>query len=208
MDCDQGRSSVRMSTRVGRPRRVSDLQRLTRVAPGKRPVAGIDRFCPRVPAELHRGRCKSTCPPPTWPAPTPGINRRRSQVTKDLDPLLLTRRLRLLGHERFEPPRWRPPADVYRSPRGWMVKLDVAGVSETDVEVRTGGTRLVIRGRRGDPGPGPGYARECLEIRYSEFERVIELAGDLEDLERARVEIRQDRGMLLVSIDIHPEDES
>jgi HSP20 family molecular chaperone IbpA len=129
-------------------------------------------------------------------------------VTEDLDPLLLTRHLHLLGHERFEPGGWRPPADVYRSPHGWLVKLDLAGVAESEVEVRARGGRLVIRGRRGDPGPGPGYARECQEIRYSAFERVIELAAGRADLERARIGVRHERGMLLVRIDTQPEEES
>ena len=45
---------------------------------------------------------------------------------------------------------WRPPADVYRTARGWLVKLDLAGVRPGDLALAVRGRRLTVRGRRRD----------------------------------------------------------
>src|SRR5690349_5791968 len=45
---------------------------------------------------------------------------------------------------------WNPSADVYRSPEGWIVKLDLAGVSADDLEIELHDSLLTIRGCRRD----------------------------------------------------------
>ena len=44
-------------------------------------------------------------------------------------------------------PEWRPATDVYRTPDGWLVKFELAGVSPEDVELTARGRALRIRGR-------------------------------------------------------------
>jgi HSP20 family protein len=91
---------------------------------------------------------------------------------------------------------WRPSLDVYRTPDGWIVKFELAGVRAEDIDLSALGNRLTLRGVRRDT-----VSEECsyyrLEIEYSNFERSVELPCDLE-----RADIRTDfrDGMLLVHI--------
>ena len=92
---------------------------------------------------------------------------------------------------------WRPAADVYRTPNGWLVKLDLAGVPPEEIEVTVKGRELCVRGRRRDwliEGDCRCYQ---LEIAYSRFERRLALPADLDE---AHVEAEHYHGLLLVRI--------
>jgi HSP20 family protein len=115
----------------------------------------------------------------------------------DPDLTRLTRRLRLELREMLAPARWRPAADVYGIPGGWLVKVELAGVRGEEVRVLTQGRLLVVRGRRRDATCGRDLSCYRMEIVYSEFERVLELPADLE---RARVGTEYRDGMLLVTV--------
>ncbi len=92
---------------------------------------------------------------------------------------------------------WTPAADVYQSPGGWLVKLDVAGVRPEDVKVEIHGRRLSISGCRRDHLATQGLTHHRLEIRYSRFERTLELP---EALDNARLQVEMEQGMLIVRI--------
>jgi HSP20 family protein len=70
---------------------------------------------------------------------------------------------------------WSPRADIYRTPGGWVVKLDLAGVKPEDVTVEVRGSMLRIRGARKDRFVERGYRHHSMEISYSRFERTIRL---------------------------------
>jgi len=93
---------------------------------------------------------------------------------------------------------WHPPADVYRTPGGWLVKLDLAGVRPEDVEVTAGGRQLTVRGTRRDWCLEEGCSQYQMEIAYSHFERSLTLPADLD---RARVTAEHRHGMLLVHVE-------
>ena len=99
--------------------------------------------------------------------------------------------------ERFREPCWRPSVDVYRTRRGWLLKVELAGVRPEDISLSVAGPRLTVRGRRRDCF-GEGDAR-CyrMEITYSDFERTVELPTNLE---RARIATDYQYGLLLVQI--------
>ena len=92
---------------------------------------------------------------------------------------------------------WEPSADVYRAARKWLVKLDLAGVRPEDVEFRTRGRRLTVRGVRRDFSVAEGRESYSMEISYNRFERSIELPVDLDKCE-IRTEYRD--GMFLLEI--------
>jgi HSP20 family protein len=92
---------------------------------------------------------------------------------------------------------WRPPTDVYRTPYGWLVKFDLAGVRPEDVRLHAEGSRLTIRGTRRDASLEEGCSCYLMEIAYSRFERTVELPADLENAD-IRAEHRE--GMVLVRI--------
>jgi HSP20 family protein len=92
---------------------------------------------------------------------------------------------------------WSPPADVYRSPGGWVVKFDLAGVRPEDIVVSFDGSRLSVSGIRRDLFVEEGYNSYSMEISYSRFERTIRLSGGIKP---ARVITDYRDGMLLVRV--------
>jgi HSP20 family protein len=99
------------------------------------------------------------------------------------------------------PAEWRPNTDIYRTPHGWLVKFDLAGVRPEDVELTRQGNRLAVRGIRRDwclEGECHCYQ---LEIAYSRFERQIALPANLD---RATIQAEHRDGMLVVRV--HDED--
>lgn len=96
-----------------------------------------------------------------------------------------------ISHERS----WLPNADVYRSPCGWLVKLDLAGVEQGDVRIELSGTKLMISGCRRDWVVNEEWSPYSMEIAYSRFERIIELPCQ-EERTKINAELRE--GMLLI----------
>jgi HSP20 family protein len=93
---------------------------------------------------------------------------------------------------------WRPPVDVYRKGRDWLLKFDLAGVRTEDVRVRVGGSKVTVTGIRRDWVVEMGYSYHSMEISYNRFERTVELPGDLSDAEYS-LETRD--GLLLVRVE-------
>jgi len=91
---------------------------------------------------------------------------------------------------------WRPPADVFETPKGYTVRLEVAGMDEDDVEICLYADALVVRGTR--PCVADPHARFLLvEIRHGAFVFDMPLPGDVD---RDRVEARYERGYVLVDL--------
>jgi HSP20 family protein len=92
---------------------------------------------------------------------------------------------------------WQPPADIYRTSTGWLVKFDVAGVRPEDVEVTVHGNTLTLRGTRRDWAVEESCHCYQMEIAYSHFERSINFP---ENLQQATISAEHRLGMLLVRI--------
>jgi len=75
---------------------------------------------------------------------------------------------------------WNPSADVYRSTEGWVVKLDLAGVSCDDLELDLRDDLLTIRGCRRDTHYREGFVYHQMEITYSRFEKQIQFPSAIE----------------------------
>lgn len=94
---------------------------------------------------------------------------------------------------------WQPLVDIYRGTRGWLVKLDLAGVQIEDVELHVSGRQLIVQGLRRDRSILEGHQAYSMEIAYNRFQRSIELPCDLEE---AEILTEYDNGMLLVHLAI------
>jgi HSP20 family protein len=101
------------------------------------------------------------------------------------------------GAELGKQAAWRPPADVYRTRDGWLVKFDLAGVRPEEIQLQVSGHRLTVRGSRRDSSYEEGCCHYLMEIAYSEFERSINLP---DDLGTARIATDYRDGLLLVHI--------
>lgn len=92
---------------------------------------------------------------------------------------------------------WRPSVDVYRTPDGWLLKFDLAGVRLEDVNVHLRGRSITVSGFRRDWALEHGCSHYMMEISYNRFERTIELPCELTHA-RTRLEYRE--GLLLIRV--------
>lgn len=93
------------------------------------------------------------------------------------------RYFRLLHGERKMRPSsraWCPAADIYRTQEGWIIKVDLAGVTPDDLEIEIRGAQLRISGCRRDTFYGEGVAYQQLEITYSRFEKRLQFPCNIE----------------------------
>ena len=75
---------------------------------------------------------------------------------------------------------WRPDADVYRTADGWIVKVDLAGVTAEELEITIAGRTLSIAGCRRDTFFEKGVTCHQLEITYSRFEKTLHFPCSIE----------------------------
>jgi HSP20 family protein len=92
---------------------------------------------------------------------------------------------------------WQPQVDIYRSPQGWIIKMDLAGVQPQDVSITARGSQLHISGVRHDRIVEAGWSHYTMEIAYHRFARTITLPCDLE---QARITVEAREGMLLLRV--------
>jgi HSP20 family protein len=83
---------------------------------------------------------------------------------------------------------WTPPTDVYETETGLIVKVEVAGMQEEDIEVVVEEQILMIRGVRVDQNERRAYHQ--MEIRSGKFEIAIGLPSGL-NLDEATAEYNQ-----------------
>ena len=83
-------------------------------------------------------------------------------------------------HSRPSGRLWCPAADVYRTADGWIVKVDLAGIKPSDVEVTIDTDVLRLSGSRRDGICGEGVSHYQLEITYSRFEKMIQFPRSIE----------------------------
>ncbi len=66
---------------------------------------------------------------------------------------------------------WYPSADVYQTPEGWVVKIELAGVSAEEIEIDIQGNQLYIAGCRRDKTCAVGMSFQQMEITYSRLKK-------------------------------------
>ena len=92
---------------------------------------------------------------------------------------------------------WYPAADVYQTEDGWIVKVELAGVSVEDVEIDIQGTVLSIIGARKDRSCAVGVSFHQMEITYSRFEKTLQFPAVIEG---ARIEHNFEDGILIIRL--------
>ncbi len=92
---------------------------------------------------------------------------------------------------------WLPSADVYQTPEGWLVKVELAGVSAEDIEIDIQGNVLSLAGCRRDRSCAVGTTFHQMEITYSRFEKTLSFPASIEG---ASVEHNFDNGLLIIRL--------
>jgi HSP20 family protein len=90
---------------------------------------------------------------------------------------------------------WYPPADVYRTRDGWVVKVELAGVCSDELEIKVEGETLHLAGCRRDSVYAETVSYHQLEITYSRFEKTIHFPCPIEG---AKVEMDYRDGLLIL----------
>ena len=92
---------------------------------------------------------------------------------------------------------WYPSADVYQTPEGWLVKVELAGVSAEEIEIEIQGNVLSIVGCRKDKSCTAGISFHQMEITYSRFEKTLKFPASIEG---ASIEHNFDNGLLIIRL--------
>jgi HSP20 family protein len=92
---------------------------------------------------------------------------------------------------------WYPAADVYQTPDGWVVKVELAGVSAEDIEIDIQGNVLYIAGSRKDRSCSAGATYHQMEITYSRFEKSLKFPSTIDN---AKVDHQFEDGLLLITL--------
>ena len=70
---------------------------------------------------------------------------------------------------------WVPNTDVYSTDNGLVIKVELAGMRNDNLEIIVEGNRLRISGNRPDGCRAPKCSFLVMEINYGPFESVLEL---------------------------------
>jgi HSP20 family protein len=97
--------------------------------------------------------------------------RRIWHISEDFqNPITDTSRWRIISR----PHAWRPPTDVYEVEGAIIVRIEVAGMRESDFTISLVERTLTIRGIRQDTAERRAYHQ--MEIAFGEFTTEVELA--------------------------------
>lgn len=92
---------------------------------------------------------------------------------------------------------WYPAADVYATSDGWVVKVELAGVSVEDVSIDVRGNVLNIAGCRKDKSFAFGGSYQQMEITYSTFEKTLKFPASIEGV---KLEHMFENGLLIIRL--------
>lgn len=92
---------------------------------------------------------------------------------------------------------WSPSVDIYRSPKGWVLKFDLAGVRSRDVRLEVSESTIRVSGTRRDWITEEGWSHYSMEISYCQFQRSVKLPASLA---KAEISTEWIEGMLIVRI--------
>jgi len=80
---------------------------------------------------------------------------------------------------------WSPPTDVYETDASFVIRIEVAGMRESDFTINIENNFLVIGGVRLEPPDRRAYHQ--MEIRFGEFSSSIEVPAGV-DVSKAEAE--------------------
>lgn len=90
---------------------------------------------------------------------------------------------------------WSPPTDVYETEEKYIVRIEIAGMRESDFEVTFDKGILLVRGVRTDVPERRGYHQ--MEIHFGKFTCTIGIPGAI-DLDASGAEYHD--GFLIISM--------
>jgi len=96
---------------------------------------------------------------------------------------------------------WVPNTDIYATDSGLVVKVELAGMRNEDLEITVEGNRLRIAGTRPDGCRSPKCNFLVMEINYGPFESLLEVPPGY-DLSQAKAAYQN--GFLRIDVPMTP----
>ncbi|MFT3743385.1 MAG: Hsp20/alpha crystallin family protein [Pyrinomonadaceae bacterium] len=84
-----------------------------------------------------------------------------------------------------------------KTPEGWVVKVELAGVSAEDIVIEIQGNVLYVAGSRKDRSCAIGVSYQQMEIAYSSFEKTLRFPAAIDG---ASVEHQFENGLLIINL--------
>jgi len=76
------------------------------------------------------------------------------------------------------PHLWRPPTDLYEREKEYLVRVEIAGMQDAELNIAIEDRQLAIYGDRQHPVEQAAYYQ--LEVRFGEFLTALELPGQVD----------------------------
>jgi HSP20 family molecular chaperone IbpA len=93
--------------------------------------------------------------------------------------------------------QWQPPADLYENPMAVIVKVEIAGMADEDLEISLYENALLIEGMRSWETLEGETQYHAINVHYGSFRLEVPLSQRI-DLDR--VQARYERGFLYVTL--------
>jgi HSP20 family protein len=75
---------------------------------------------------------------------------------------------------------WNPPANVVERPDSYQIKVELPGISRSDIHVTLSDNILSVRGEKRAETTSEGETCRCQEVNYGTFERTMSLPNAAE----------------------------
>ncbi|MBX3045895.1 MAG: Hsp20/alpha crystallin family protein [Anaerolineales bacterium] len=75
------------------------------------------------------------------------------------------------------PHLWRPPTDLLETEQAYVVRVEVAGMQEAELNIAIEGREMAIYGLRQQPAEQAAYYQ--MEVRFGEFLSALQLPGEI-----------------------------
>ena len=105
------------------------------------------------------------------------------------------------GQDEFERGDWAPSADVYETETGYLISLDVPGISREALELEVDENRLVVRGTR----TLPDFKQHRAERQRGRFVRTFTVPGSVN---QSAIAAEYKDGVLEITLPKHEEPKS
>jgi HSP20 family protein len=94
-------------------------------------------------------------------------------------------------------PKFQPAADIYETPQALIIRMEMAGLTKSDISLTLHRQELVVGGKRRFPHGDAVQRFHRLEIEYGSFERRFNLPRSADE---TRVEAEYSNGILIIKL--------
>ncbi|MCD6386102.1 Hsp20/alpha crystallin family protein [Candidatus Sumerlaeota bacterium] len=92
---------------------------------------------------------------------------------------------------------WDPPTDVYETKDNLVIKMEIAGVRQEDLDIILNDDTLIVRGRRDEEVTSEKENYHLMEIHYGRFERIFVLPNAIIP---GKITASYEKGFLIISV--------